>query len=95
DRHLCPKARTHLRIASPKPVAAWTQRACPQINNTCFQSNRARQQADALHPMFTGLGTGLRNVPNPLPSRDGYGAVARNLCQHPGTHSAWPFFSNV
>ena len=47
DRHLCPKARTHLRISPPKPVAAWTQRACPQINNSCFQSNHARQHADA------------------------------------------------
>ncbi len=27
----------------PKPLAAWTQRACPQIDHSCFQSNRARK----------------------------------------------------
>src|SRR5271157_6078513 len=32
---------------APKPVAAWTQRACPQIDNSYFQSNRAREQAYA------------------------------------------------
>ncbi len=43
DRRLCPKARTHPRISSPKLVAAWTQRACPQINHSRFQSNPARE----------------------------------------------------
>ncbi len=37
-----------VRIPSTKPVAAWTQRACPQIRNRCFQNNGAREQADSL-----------------------------------------------
>ncbi len=32
-------------ISSPRPVAAWTQRACPQIRNHRFQSDRTRQHA--------------------------------------------------
>ncbi len=43
DRRLRPKARTHFRISSLEPAAAWTQRACPQIRKRYFQSNRARQ----------------------------------------------------
>jgi hypothetical protein len=65
---LCPKARTHRRIWSPKPVAAWTQRACPQINNTCFQTNRAREQADA-NGSRDGYGANAK-----LRKRDGVGS---------------------
>ncbi|MGA7409402.1 MAG: hypothetical protein WBW33_02890, partial [Bryobacteraceae bacterium] len=44
-----------IRISSSMLVAAWTQRACPQIINTCFQSNRARQETlpvDYFKPAF-------------------------------------------
>ena len=40
-------AHTSPHLVTEATVAARTRRACPQINNTCFQTNRARGQADA------------------------------------------------
>ena len=46
-----------IRISSSMLIAAWTQRACPQIINPCFQSNRARQQADTRQSRPNGAAT--------------------------------------
>ncbi len=50
----------NIHISSPSPVAAWTQRACPEIRKLCFQGDRTRQQADpdrgvCLSKLFLGF----------------------------------------
>ena len=48
DGHLCPKAISIAALLISSPIAAWAERARPQIHNRCFQSNRAREQADTV-----------------------------------------------
>ncbi len=50
----------------PKPLAAWTQRACPQIDYSCFQSNREREYLceDSSTDLSMSAGVHTRNDGN-------------------------------
>ncbi len=45
DRRLCPKARTHPESRHRSPSPRGLERPCPQINHSCFQSNRPETPA--------------------------------------------------